>query len=322
MATVWKGAINFGLINIPVKLFTATKKETPSFRMLHNECKSPINQKRWCNSCEKEVAYEDTTKGYEYEKGSFVEITEEDLKSIPVKSAKYIQIVDFIKLGEVDSIYFDKAYYLSPEKSGEKPYFLLLDAMNETKRVAVAKIALREREHLCLIKTYENILLLNTMYFYDEIQSTADISKTAKKAEVSLAETSMAKQLIENLTAPFEPEKYHDEYRNALQKMIEQKITGEEIYQPSINEPANAKFADLLEKLKQSVAATAQGTSKPAKDKIKEKKSKNTLNETSKKSGKAKISETAIKNAKEFAKNTKVSTGKTVRTKSGSEKMR
>lgn len=259
MATIWKGAINFGLINIPIKLLGAIDKKSIAFRSLHKKCKTPINQKRWCNVCDKEVEYDDIVKGFEYEKGAFVVITEQQLKSIPVKSTKYIQIIDFIKLDEVDQIYFDKPYYLSPEANGEKPYLILYNAMKETNTVAVSKITIKERETLCLIRVYKDILALNTMVFGNEVRSTAEINmdRIQKSTEMSKIEMQIAKEIIKNLTTSFDETKYHDQYTQALQKLINAKVEGKEIVQPS-KQPADStqKSLDLFEKLKASLEAT------------------------------------------------------------------
>ena len=152
MQTVWKGSVSFGLINVPVKMSTATRRENIAFTTLHKECNTPLKQKRYCPKCDREVAYEEVAKGYEYEPGKFVIMSEEDLDAIQVKSSKYIDIVDFIRIDEVDPIFYDKTYYLAPEKGGEKPYLILRDAMKQTGRVAVAKVAIRQKEYLCLVR--------------------------------------------------------------------------------------------------------------------------------------------------------------------------
>lgn len=258
MRTMWKGAINFGLINVPVKLSAATQKEDIAFRLLHKKCKQPLNQKRWCAKCNKEVPFTDTVKGYEYEKGKFVTLDEKDLERLPVKSAKYIQIVDFIELSEVDPVFYEKSYYLTPEAAGEKAFLLLRDAMQSAGKVAIGKITIREKEHLCLIRAYEKILCMETMYFSDEVRSSesGEMEKIEKKYKVSDAEKEMAAKLLENLTAKFEPDKYHDEYREELMKLITAKIEGDETYEAAPIETDSPKVIDLMERLRQSVEAT------------------------------------------------------------------
>jgi DNA end-binding protein Ku len=258
MRTIWKGAINFGLINVPIKLSAATQKEDVAFRMLHKKCRQPLNQKRWCAKCGKEVPFTDTVKGFEYEKGKFVIIDEKDLERLPVKSAKYIQIVDFISLKEIDPVFYEKSYYLTPEAAGEKAFIILRDAMKGADKVAVGKITIREKEHLCVIRAYEKILCMETMFFADEVRSAepGEMEKIEKKHKIGDAEKEMAAKLLENLTAKFEPEKYHDEYRAELKKLIQAKIDGDEIIIAAPAADDNPKVIDLMERLRQSVEAT------------------------------------------------------------------
>jgi DNA end-binding protein Ku len=255
MNTVWKGSVNFGLINISVKLSAATEKKDVAFRLLHKKCKQPLNQKRWCPKCKKEIAFEDTVKGYEYEKGRFVIIDDKDFEKLPVKSTRYIQIVDFINISEVDPIFYEKTYYLQPEVNSEKAYLLLRDAMRQTGKAAIAKITLRQKEHICVVRCIDKVLCMETMFFRDEIRGTAEIGidSLEKKAEVSKAERDIAVKLVESLTAKFEPEKYHDEYRGALMKLIRAKIDGEETVEAAPIDNALPKVIDLMERLRRSV---------------------------------------------------------------------
>lgn len=267
MQTVWKGAISFGLLNVPVKMGSATKKESISFRQLHKACNTPINQKRFCSKCNKEVAYEDIVKGFEYEPGKFVLVTNEELESLPIKSAKYMDIVDFIHIEEVDPVYFDKTYYLWPEKGGEKSYLILRDAMRQTGRVAVAKVTMREKEHLCLIRLIGDTISVAMMYFQDEIRDTAElgIEKLAETVTVRPEEMDMAIQLVQNLTSKFNPQKYHDAYREELLKLIRAKVEGKEIVEPEATETTvGGNVVDLMERLRQSVEATKAKNEQPA----------------------------------------------------------
>lgn len=258
MAAIWKGAINFGLINVPVKLLSATDKESVAFRTLHKKCGTPINQKRFCPVCGNDVEYKDTVKGYEYEKGEFVEITEDDLKKIPLKSAKYIQIIDFINLSAVDPIYFEKSYYLAPEPAGEKPYLILYNAMKQTNSAAVSKISIRDKERLCSVRVYEDGLMLNTMFFPAEIKpyTEAGAEKIALKTNVLKAETDMAAQIVKNLTSDFKPEKYHDEYYEQFLKIVEAKAEGKTISSKKSEKSETKDSMDLFEKLKMSLEAS------------------------------------------------------------------
>jgi len=269
MQTVWKGSISFGLINIPVKMGAATQKESISFRQLHKVCNTPINQKRFCSKCNVEVPYEDIVKGFEYEPGKFVLVTNEELDELPIKSAKYMDIVDFIKIEEVDPVYFDKTYYLWPEKGGEKAYLILRDAMRRTGRVAVAKVTMREKEHLCLIRLVGDTISVSMMYFQDEIRDAAElnIGKLSESVPVRPEEMEMAVQLVENLTAEFRPEKYHDAYREELLKLIRAKVEGRQVVEPEAEEaPAAGNVLDLMERLRQSVEAT-KAKDEPPKEK-------------------------------------------------------
>lgn len=259
MQTVWKGAISFGLLNVPVKMGAATSRENVAFKMLHKECNTPIKQKRFCPKCGKEVPMDHIVKGYEYEPGRFVIIKKEDLEAVPVKSTRTIDIVDFIKLEEVDPIYYDRTYYLWPDTGNEKPYFILRNAMQDTGRVAVAKVTIRQKEHLCLVRIVGNALAVETMFFPDEVRSTGElnIDEVESRMDIRPEETAMANQLVENLTAPFEPQKYHDEYREELLKIIRAKVEGKEIVETE-PAPEHTNVVDLMEKLKQSVAMTEQ----------------------------------------------------------------
>ncbi len=259
MQTVWKGAISFGLLNVPVKMGAATSRENIAFKMLHRECNTPIKQKRYCPKCDKEIPMEDIVKGYEYEPGRFVIIKKEDLEAVPVKSTRTIDIVDFIKLEEVDPIYYDRTYYLWPDTGNEKPYFILRNAMKETGRVAVAKVTIRQKEHLCLVRIVGNALAVETMFFPNEVRSAGElnIDEVESRMDIRPEETAMANQLVENLTAPFEPEKYHDEYREELLKIIRAKVEGKEIVEAE-PAPEYSNVVDLMEKLKRSVEMTEQ----------------------------------------------------------------
>lgn len=257
MQTVWKGSISFGLLNVPVKMSVATAKENISFRTLHKECFTPLQQKRYCPNCNKEVAYQDIVKGYEYQEGQFVIIQDEDLENIPVKSTKTIDIVDFIKLEEVDPIYYDKTYYLAPGEGGEKPYLILRNAMEQTGRVAVAKVTIRQKENLALIRIVNGALAIETMFFPAEVRPVDDLGleQLEEKIEIKPMEMEMAVKLVENLTEPFDPHKYKDEYREELLKVIRAKVEGQEITQAK-PVAEKAQVVDLMEKLRASVEAT------------------------------------------------------------------
>ncbi len=267
MQTIWKGSISFGLLNVPVRMSAATARENIRFRTLHKECHTPLVQKRFCPQCDREVEYQDTVRGYEYEDNRFVLISDDDLETIPVASTKAIEIVDFIKLEEVDPVYYDKTYYLRPGDGGEKPYLILRNAMHETGRVAVAKVTIRQKEHLALVRILHNALAVETMFFPDEVRNIDElgIAKLEEKIQIRKEESDMAVKLVENLTSEFSPTKYTDQYKEELLKLIRSKIDGEEIKEVTPLAP-KPQVLDLMEKLRASVEATkdeAKSSKKP-----------------------------------------------------------
>jgi len=254
MRPLWKGSISFGLVNIPVRLFAATEQKNVKFRYLHEPCRTPVEYRKVCPRCKKEVPLEEIVKGYEYEKGRFVVIEESDLARIPEETTKNIAIVDFVRQEEVDPVYYDRSYFLAPGETGEKAFQLLQQSMAESDMVAVVRIVLRSRQSLGVLRVYEHTLALSTMFYPDEVRSTAGLPAWNREMKVSDSELKMARELIKNLTAPFTPEKYTDEYRKALLEIIEAKIAGEEVYMA----PAAQKgeVVDLMEALKASIEAT------------------------------------------------------------------
>ena len=253
---IWKGAITFGMISIPVKLFGATESKDLAFNNLHKECKSRLKQKRWCPVDDREVFMDEIVKAYEYSKDSYVEITDEDLESLPVPSKHTIELTSFVQQVEIDPVYFERTYYLEPEQIGAKPYALLLRALKTKQVSAVAKIALRNRESLCVIRASDNdVLMLETLYYSDEVR-TADLPATPDVL-VSQPELAMALSLVEMLQEPFDPKKYSDQYRTALVDMIEAKRNGQEIVAPP--EAPLPQTVDLMAALKASLEAAKKG---------------------------------------------------------------
>jgi DNA end-binding protein Ku len=260
---LWKGAISFGLVNIPVRLFAATENKGLKFRFLHEPCLTPIKYQKHCPTCEREVSQEEIVRGYEYEKGRFVIIREEDLERIPVKTTKSIDILDFVSITEIDPVYYDRTYYLEPADGGQKAYALLLQAMEGAGRVAVAKIVIRDKESLAAVRVREGCLVLETMFWADEIRSPAEL-KLPQQPEVHEKEIQMARSLIENLSAPFAPEKYTDEYRRALLEVIEAKVEGEDVV--GVEPAPPGKVVDLMAALEESIklAQKTQATGEKA----------------------------------------------------------
>ncbi|KKM12314.1 DNA repair protein [Clostridiales bacterium PH28_bin88] len=256
MRAMWKGAISFGLVTIPVKLYTATETKDLKFNFLHDVCKTPIRYEKVCPACGREVTNDEIVRGYEYEKGRYVVIKEEDLENLPLDTIRSIQIVDFVNLAEIDPIYFMKSYFLAPGDLGLKAYRLLYRAMDESGKIAIAKVALRAKESLAAIRVYQDSLMMSTMYYPEEVRSAEHLPELAGEVKLHDNEIKMAKNLIENLTAPFEPGKYTSEYREALMNLISAKIADEDIIVPQ--RPEETKIIDLVEALRASVEATKE----------------------------------------------------------------
>ncbi len=273
MRTLWKGSISFGLVNVPIKMYTATAKESLHFRQLHDACHTPITYQKYCPKCDQVVDSDNIISGYEYEKGKYVILKDEDFDNIPVASTRTIDIVDFVNLEDIDPIYYSKSYFLSPNEGGEKAYILLSQAMKETSKVAVAKITIRNKESLACIRVLDNgTICLETMFFPAEVRDSADlkIGDLVNKIKVSENELNMAKELISNLSTDFAPEKYTDEYREELLKIIRQKIEGQEVKIPE--RMVSGKVVDLMDALKASLEA-AQKERDKEQAKIEEKES-------------------------------------------------
>lgn len=254
MHTMWKGSISFGLVNIPVRMFTATEEKDIHFRQLHKKCHTPIKYRRTCPACEEELATEEIIRGYEYEPDRYVILEQEELDAIAPETKRAIEILDFVNLEEIDPIYFDKSYYLSPNETGDKAYVLLRKAMAATGKIGIAKIAIRNKETLAAIRVLNNCIVMETLFYPDEVRAVAQVPGLPEKENVGEKEMQMAAQLIENLASPFDPANYTDEYRENLKEMIQNKIEGREIQEAP---PApRAKVVDLMEALKASIEAT------------------------------------------------------------------
>lgn len=260
MKAMWKGTISFALISIPVKLYTATKKKDVSFRLLHREDNSPIEYKRFCSAENKEVPWEDMVRGYEYQKKKFVIVSEEEFEKLPQRVSKTITIEGFIDAPEVESIYFEKAYYLEPSEESMRPYALFREAMRRTGKVALARFTLREKEHMAVIRLYEGALLLNTLHYADEIEEPQALALPGDIA-LNKAELDLATELISRFTGKFTPATYRDTYREALMELIRARIEGKEVKIPP--PPAPAKVVSLMDALRKSLEKTA-GVQAPA----------------------------------------------------------
>lgn len=250
---IWKGAITFGLITIPVGLFSAIEEKDFHFHQLHGKDQGRIRYKRVCSVCGEEVPLDEIVKGYEFEKDNYVVFTPEEMDQLPAESIKAIDIVSFVPLEDIDPIYFQKPYYVVPEPSGIKAYKLLEKAMGDSSKVGVAKITLRDKERLATLRVSGNVFVLETMQWPDEIRKP-DFEELGKKPEIRKQEIEMAKSLIENLSDAFHPEEFVDTYRQRLEEAVQAKIEGQEVAVSPTKEPTQVK--DLMEALKASVEAT------------------------------------------------------------------
>jgi DNA end-binding protein Ku len=255
MRTIWKGAISFGLVNIPIGLYPATRNtEKISFRQLRDSDLSPIRYKRVAEADNKEVPWEHIVKGYEYEKDQFVVVTDKDFEKVDVKSTQTIDILDFVDLQEIDPIYFDTPYYLAPEKSGRKAYALLRDTLKSTGKIGIAKVVLKTRQHLAAVKPRGNYLVLELMHFPNEIQEPTGLD-VPKDQSVGKKELDMAKSLVETMSGKWNPEKYQDDYTQGLIKLLEAKVAkgGRGAAKPT-ERPRPTNVVDLVSVLQRSIS--------------------------------------------------------------------
>jgi len=249
-SSVWKGHITFGLVSFPVRLFSAARSETLSFNQLHKDDNSRIRQVTYCQLEDKPVPRTELVKGYEYEKDRYVVIDDEDIKKVAPKTAKVMEILEFVKADQVDPVYLESSYYVAPDEGGEKPYALLFQAMRESNYFALAKVAMHNREHVIVLRPGAKGILSHTMFYQDEIRQVDEF-----RTDTSLVkdkELDMAKMLITSLEAEFEPQKYHDGYRENLRQMIEAKIEGKKVVETP--EAHIAPVIDIMEALKKSLA--------------------------------------------------------------------
>jgi DNA end-binding protein Ku len=248
--TVWKGHLTFGLVSFPIRLYTAARGETINFNLLHAPDHSRIKQVTYCQAEDKPVERSELVKGYEYEKGHYVVVDEEDIKKVAPKTAKVMEIQEFVQANQVDPVFLESSYYMAPDEGGEKPYALLFEALRQSQYYGVAKVAMHNREHVVILRPARKGILLHTMYYVDEIRQTEEFrtdTNLVKDRELDLAKT-----LITSLADDFHPEKYHDTYRENLLKMIEAKIEGKKVVETPA--PKVAPVIDIMEALKRSLA--------------------------------------------------------------------
>ncbi|MEW6521973.1 MAG: Ku protein [Bacillota bacterium] len=263
MRALWKGAISFGLVNIPVRLYAATERKDPKFNYLHAVCHTPVRYVKWCPTCGREVPVEEIVRGYQYERGQYVIMHEEDFEVIPARTTRSVDIIDFVSLSEIDPVYYDRTYYLEPADGGQKAYGLLRRAMQETGRIGLAKVAIRARETLATVRVLDQrVLAMETMFFPDEVRPAGVLQGLDAVTEPDPRELAMARTLIESLATPFSPAKYQNPYREQLLEIIRAKITGQEVARAP--QPHQARVIDLMEALRQSIALAEEERAREA----------------------------------------------------------
>ena len=260
--SIWTGSITFGLVNIPVKLFVAVREKNIQFHMLHDQDHVRLQRKMICPSDGKEVHAEHTVKGYELSPGQYVVIKEKDLEAAAPKKSKTIEMEDFVDLDEIDHVYFDRPYYVVPQEQGVKAYRLLVEAMEKSKKVGIARFVMRNKEYLCALRPQEGALVLETMHFSDEVIPVKEVDGVPHKATSDDRELKMASQLIDSLSSKFKPEKYHDTYREAVQAIIEKKAEGEEIVTQPAAEEKRGRATNLMAALEASLEKARGGASR------------------------------------------------------------
>src|SRR5437868_11731029 len=253
---LWKGSISFGLVNIPIELYTAVRNHRPKFRMLHAKDKSPVKFERVCIRDGKPVAWEDLVKGFEYSKGEFVILTKDDFKAAAVEKTRTIDIIDFVDAEAIDDRFFETPYYLVPAKGGERAYALLRDAIRESGRIGISKFILRDSQHLAAVEVIENAIVLTVMRFADELVDVGQFDFPASDG-VRKAELDMAKALVNSLAAEWDPSKYTDQYRENLLRIIQAKVKGKKVELEPAEEPRHAEVIDLMERLRRSLGQSA-----------------------------------------------------------------
>jgi DNA end-binding protein Ku len=250
-SSLWKGALTFGLLSIPIRLYAAARSQRVNLHQLHDKCHTRLKQPLFCPSCNRIVDRTEVIKGYEYEKGKYVVVSKEDLKKITPESGKSMEILAFVKEDQIDPLYFDSSYLALPEKEADKPYQLLLKALEDTGRVGIAHFTMHQREYTVFVRPRDHGITIHTMYFANEIRSVAGYGEKPKNLELKPQEIKLAQQLVESLSEDFHPEKYHDTYQEQLRALVEAKQKGKTFSEKPA--PKRAKVIDMMEALKRSV---------------------------------------------------------------------
>nr|MBA2580316.1 Ku protein [Thermoleophilaceae bacterium] len=252
MRSLWKGTISFGLVNIPISLGVATQRSDPKFRTLDAKTMQPIRQQLYSPAREETVERDETIKGYEVSKDHFLPVSDEELDSVAVERRRTIDIIGFVDAEDVDPVYFDRSYYLQPQEHAEKPYRLLLEAMKETGKAALGKLVMSSREHLALLRPSGDTLVIELLFYPEDVRPKDEIEDSVREVEVQEAELEMAKQLVSSLTRPFEPDEFENEHKRELLALIERKLAGEEVVVAE-ERPAAQPVPDLMSALKASL---------------------------------------------------------------------
>src|SRR5213083_3486902 len=268
---IWKGSISFGLVNIPIAVYPATRREEFKFRLLRKNDLSPVNYKRVAEKDGREVPWDQIVKGYEYEKGKYVVLKDEDFQHVDLEATQTVDIQDFVDQEDIDPIFFYKPYYLEPQKGGDKAYALLRDALKDSNKVGIAKVVIKTRQYLAGVKPEDGALVLELMHFADELADTSKL-RVPKKVEVAKKEMNMAKSLIDSMSGKWDPEKYKDDYREALMEVIEEKVEagGKEIEEKPRKAPKPTKVIDLVSVLQKSLEETGAKKKSTAKSRRKQ----------------------------------------------------
>jgi DNA end-binding protein Ku len=251
-SSVWKGTLSFGLLAIPVKLYTAARSQRMNLHQLHKVCHTRLKQPLYCPQCNRQVDRSEVVRGYEYEKGQYVVINEDEIKKITPRSSTVMEIVAFVKQEQIDPIYFDASYFMLPDKESEKPYALLLKTLEESNRVGIATVTMHQREYTVFIRPRNNGLTIHTMYYANEIREVAGYGKAEKDVKLRPAEVKLAEQLVESLSQDFKPEQFHDKFQENLKALIEAKQKGKTIV--AEHKPAPARVINMMDALKKSLA--------------------------------------------------------------------
>ncbi|APH07098.1 Ku protein [Bacillus weihaiensis] len=267
MHTMWKGSISFGLVNIPIKLFAATEDKDIKLRTLHKKCHTPIQYEKKCPNCDEEISQDEIVKGYEYVKGKYVVITDEELKELKDEHEdKTVEIIDFVNMNDIDPIYFNRSYFIGPGENGGKAYALLREALNQSGKIGIAEITIRSKQQLAMVRVYQNCIVMETVHYPDEVRNVREVPSVPEQVDVGSKELDTAIMLIDQLTTTFDPEKYKDDYRLALQELIDRKVNQDEGKTPTEAAPRQ-NVVDLMSALQASIEKTKKPQSKSTKPK-------------------------------------------------------